>query len=103
MREYKKKTHVDCVIERTMLSDGTEDGCMVFTSVDGSHAENTRGKTTCDISRQDAVLCLSVQTLKEDEFLRIGRRSIGQGGDLLDDDVRVTLDLTLSIELLRRR
>ena len=84
-----------------MLGNSNEDGLMVGGGIDRSETVGTSGQTTCDISRQDTTLSFVVQTLEEGELSRVRRLSRGDGLNLLDDDVRVTLDITLSVDLLR--
>ena len=84
-----------------MLSDGDEGRLMVGSSVDGREFVDTSGETSCDISGENAVLCSAVKTLEESEFSGISWGGLVDGAELLHNDVRVTDDLTLSVQLLR--
>ena len=84
-----------------MLSDGDESRLMVSSGVDGSETVDTSGETVSNISSQDTVSGLVVQTLEEGETSGVGGVGLGQGLQLLNNDVRVTLDITSTVNLLR--
>lgn len=83
------------------MSDGDKDRLMVSSSVDGRNFVEAGGKTTGNISSQNAVDSSSVQTLEESEFSRVCRCRLGEGIELLDDYVGVTNNLALGVQLLR--
>lgn len=76
-----------------MLSNGNESGLVVGGSDDGGHAVHTSGKAIGDISREDATLSNTVDTLEEIELGRVERGGLVQSSHLLDDDVLVTNDV----------
>ena len=84
-----------------MLSDSDESRLMVSSGVDGSETVDTSGETVSNISSQDTVSGLVVQTLEEGETSGVGGVGLGQGLQLLNNDVRVTLDITGTVNLLR--
>ena len=83
-----------------MLSDGDESRLMVSSGVDRSETVDTSGETVGNISSQDTVSGLVVQTLEEGETSGVGGVGLGQGLQLLNNDVRVTLDIASTVNLL---
>jgi len=75
---------------------------MISSGVDGRHAVRAGRKTARNISREHTVNSSIVEALKELERGGVGGRGLGDVLELLDDDVRVTLNLTLAVRNLRR-
>ena len=96
-----ESTYVDSVIERTVLSNGDEHRLVVRGGVDRRNLVSTRGETTANLSGEDAVLRLGVETLEEVELRRVRRRRARERVDRLDDDVRVAVDHAVRREVLR--
>jgi hypothetical protein len=92
---------INGVIERTVLGNRDNNWLMVRRRVDGRHLVDSRSETIGDNSRKTTVLSSLVQTLEEDELLGIGRSDLIQRLELLDNDMGVTLNLTLIVQLLR--
>lgn len=93
---------VDHVVKRTVLSDSDEYRLVVSRCVDGREAVRTRWETVGDIRRDDTVDCSSVDTLEERERVRVRRGRLVQAAERLDNDVRVTNDVSGRVDLLRR-
>lgn len=83
-----------------MLRDGNKNGLMVGSSVDRGKLINTSLETFIDTGGKNASNSSTVQSLEESECIRIVGCGLVERGEQLDDDVRVTTDDTLSIELL---
>jgi len=83
-----------------VLSKGTDDGLMVSGGVNREETVSSRGETGGDISSKLAVCGGSVQTLEELEDGGVSGVGIEDTVNSLDDDVRVTNDLTLAVQLL---
>ena len=94
-------TYVDGIIEGPMLSNGYDDWLMVRRRVDRRKFVEPGFETIGDIGSQLAALSSSVQALEEGKFLGVGGRCLVNGAQLLNDNMRVTLDLPLLVELLR--
>lgn len=75
---------------------------MVSCGVDRRDLVNTSWETVRDISSENTTLSGSVKTLEEGEHLGVGWGGLVEGLELLNDDVRVALDLSLAVELLGR-
>lgn len=60
-----KRTHVDGIIKRSVLSNGAEDGLMVSSGVDGRELVSAGGEAIRNISGKDtlAISC-TVQALR---------------------------------------
>ena len=86
-----------------MLSNGYDDWLMVRRRVDGRKLVESRLETIGDIGSQLSALSSSVQAFEEGKFLGVGGLCLVNGAQLLNDDMRVTLDLALLVELLRSR
>lgn len=84
-----------------MLSDGYDDRLMVRRRVDRRKLVEPGLETTGDIGSQLTTLSSSIQALEESKFLGVGGRCLIEGTQLLNDDVRVTFDLAIRVELLR--
>lgn len=74
---------------------------MVGSGVDGCKTVATGGKTVCDVSSENTTLSSIVETLEERKLRGVGHSSRVNSVDLLNDDVRVTLDSTTRVDLLR--
>jgi hypothetical protein len=61
--ENWKDTHVDAVIERTVLGDGDDHGLMVGRRVDRAETVSTSGETSRDGSGKNAVDTSVIDTL----------------------------------------
>ena len=85
------------------MGDGDDGRLMVGGGVDGREPVDSRSKTVVNRSRQLSVNGGSVQTLEESELLGIGGSRIGEGVELLDDNMGVSLNLPLGVELLGSR
>lgn len=83
-----------------MLGDGNEDRLMVGGRVDRGEFIRTSGETGSNISCELAIDGGRIQTLEESEHLRIVRGRLCNGGQGLNNDMRVALDLALRIEEL---
>jgi len=74
---------------------------MVRRSVDRGQLVNTGCKAFVDSRRQLPIHRNPIQALEESKCLGVGRLSLGERGQLLNNDVRVSSDLTSAIDLLR--
>lgn len=83
-----------------MLSYWDKNGLMIGSGIDGGEFVNTSGETFVDGSSKDAALCCSIQTLEECEDVGVGRGCLIKSAELLDDNVRMAFDLTLTVQLL---
>lgn len=95
-------THVDHVVEGTVLGDGDERGLVVRGGVDGRQAVGTCGETTGDGRGEDAVGRLVVETLEEHERGGVCGRGLVERRELVDDDVRVAVDVARTVDGLGR-
>ena len=86
-----------------MLGNRDECRLVVRRRIDRRQAVETSWNTSSDVSSENAVLGCCVQPLEEGEPGRVcGRRAV-EAGDLLDHDVRMSLDIARGrIDLLRR-
>lgn len=84
-----------------MLSNRRKNRLVVAGRVNGRQSVDTCGKTSSNLSGKDASLSGRVKTLEESELVGIVGCSLSQRIKFLDDNVRVTNNLALSIELLR--
>lgn len=84
-----------------MLSDGHNDGLMVGGGVDRRELVKSWRKTGGNISSQLSTGSSSVQALEESELLGVAGLSLIKRVQSLNNDVRVSFDLTLCIKLLR--
>lgn len=75
---------------------------MVSSAVDGSDAVDTFVQARSDISGKDTVLSSIVQAFEEREGTGRGRSGLVEGVKLLNDDVRVTLDVAVRCVYLLR-
>jgi len=92
---------VDHVIEGTVLSDGNDYGSVVRVGVDGCETVVACWDTGGDIDRDDAVDLGGVNTLEEGELRGVKDSRVVKVTHGLDDEVSVTDDDTLCVELLR--
>jgi len=83
-----------------MLSDGGDNRLMIRSCIDGRELIKACGKTVGDISSEFTAHSGGIQALEESERFGIGGSGLVERGELLDNDMRVTLDLTLCVELL---
>ena len=97
-----KGTYVDHVVHGTVLGNGDEGRLVVRGGVDRGETVGTSRKTSGDISSEDVIHSLAVETLEEGEAGRVCRGRLLKRVDRLDDDVRVALDLALCVDLLGR-
>lgn len=95
-----RDSEINRIIERAMLSDGGDNRLMVRRCIDGRELIKACGKTVGDISSEFTAHSGGIQALEESELFGIGGRGLVERSELLDNDVRVTLDLTLCVELL---
>jgi len=95
-----RDSEINGIVEGTMLSDGGDNRLMVRRCIDGRELIKACGKTVGDISSEFTARGGGIQALEESKLFRIGGSGLVERGELLDDDVRVTLDLTLCVELL---
>lgn len=95
-------THVDHVVDGTVLGNGDKDRLMVGGSVDRRKAVRAGRETRGDICGEDAVLRDVVETLEEGELGRVRGGRLVDSAELLNDDVRVALDVARGVHLLRR-
>lgn len=82
------------------MSNSDKHRLMVSSTVDGSETVDTSRETVGHISSQNTVGSLVVQTLEERETSGVGGGSLVESLDLLNNDVRVTLDITSTVNLL---
>lgn len=80
-----------------MLSDGAKDGLMVFASVDARHSVGTRRQSTSNIGTQHTINGSVVEALEEREDVGVGDRRRGYRGQLFDDNMGVTNDITSGV------
>lgn len=73
---------------------------MVGGGVDGAEAVGTSGKTVGDVSSENTVLGRIVQTLEEGEDSGVGGGGLLNAGQELNDDVRVTLNISTAVREL---
>lgn len=97
----RRKAHVDSIIERSVLSNGHKGRLVVSSSVDGGELVHSSGQSSGNISSKLTIYCSSVETLEEGEFRGVSRCSLVEGTQCLDDNVRVTDDLSSRVQLLR--
>ncbi len=83
-----------------MLRNGDDDRLMVSRRVDGRKFVESRRKTASDISSQHTSDSSRIETLEEDESLGVGGSRLGKGGELLNNDVRVSCDLACTVQHL---
>jgi hypothetical protein len=94
-------SHVDRIVETTVLSDRTGDLLMVSGSVDGGNAVDTGWKTVGNGDSQNAVAVRDgIDTLEEGEDLRIQGLSRVERLHLLYGNMTVSLNDTID-QLLR--
>lgn len=74
---------------------------MVRRRVDRCHPVRPSWKATRHIDRNRAIHRRTIHALKERELRRVRRRRLGEGIELLNDDVRVADDVALGVDLLR--
>ena len=75
---------------------------MVGGRVNGRDAVHALGKTTGDSHGVDSVYGLIVEALEEGKLFWVYRRRLVERVELLDDDVRVALDVALPVQRLGR-
>jgi len=83
-----------------VLRDGDQDGLVVRRGVDTGHAVHTSREAGSDGRGQDTVDGRCVDTLEEREFRRVAGGGLRERVELLDDDVRVSRDVTARIDSL---
>ena len=76
-------THVDHVVERTVLRDSDKDRLVVRGGVDRRKTVDTSGETTGNVSREDTVRRGGVQALEERELGRVRGRGLVERGERL--------------------
>lgn len=86
-----------------MLSNWHQKGLMVRRSVDRGQFVHALRQAALDSRTQHSVLSGAIQSLEECKLRWIERRRLCERVQLLDDDMRMSLDLALRIQLLRRR
>ena len=100
VRGFTRRTYINRIIERTMLSDGGDNRLMVGRCIDGRELIKACGKTVGDIGSEFTAHSGGIQTLEESKLFGIGGSGLVERSELLDNDMRVALDLTLCVELL---
>lgn len=83
------------------MSDRYDDGLMVGCSVDRGQAVGTSRKTVSDVRSEDTSLGNTVETLEKGKATGIGGGGLLKRVEELDNDVRVTNDLSATVQLLR--
>lgn len=73
---------------------------MIGGRIDGGQFIEPNFETIRNSSAQFAIVSGSVQTLEEDKILRVSGSGLVEGSKFFNDNMRVTLDLALSVELL---
>lgn len=96
------ETHVDHVIEGTVLCDSHKDRLVVRRRVDARDPVRALGEAVRYLGRKHTTLRGIVQALEERELRRVRGRRVLDAVDLLDHDVRVSLDVARVVDLLRR-
>jgi len=86
-----------------VLGNWNNDGLVVGGGVDGGKLVEADIETVSNSGSQFAVGSSSVETFEENKVLRVGGRGLVKGGERLNDDVGMALNLALSVELLRSR
>ena len=103
---HKVSTHQDYslnhVIEGSVLRNSDKSRLVVRRSVDRRKTVRALRETARDDRGEHAVLRGVVEALEEDELARVRHLRRLERRDLLDDDVRVALDVALRVHLLRR-
>ncbi len=84
-------THVNNIIQHTVLGDTNQSRLVVSGGIDGTHSVNTSRKTIGNISRQDTIDGSVVETLEEGKVLGVGDSRRCQAVDLLNNNVRMSL------------
>lgn len=95
------ETHVNSIVQGTVLSDGNDERLVVSSGVDRRKLVHSSGQSFGDISSEDTVDSSSVKTLEESKDLRVGGCGLSDRVKLLDDDMGVTNDLSGRVQLLR--
>jgi hypothetical protein len=90
------------VVERSALSDRHEGTLMVPSGGDATHPVGTSSETVGDICTELTIGGSIVETLEECENTRVGSLRGVNGPDVFNDNVVVSNDLPLSVQLLRR-
>lgn len=84
-----------------MLGNRNNDRLVVRRCVDGTELVETSWETFVDTGSNHAIDCRSVDSLEERKGLGISRRLLVERIQLLDNNMRVSNDLSLGIQLLR--
>jgi len=92
---------VDNIVEPTVLCNGGDDRSVVGIRVDGGKAIFTRWETGGNVCGELSSLRGGVDALEERKSSGVEDGRIRKVGHLLDDEVGMTDDDTLAIELLR--
>lgn len=100
LRSNKGYTHVDHIVERTVLRNSNERRLMVGRRVDAGKTIGTRGETIRNVRAQDTAGSRVIQALEEGEASGVSDCGVANSVNRLNDDVTVALDLALSVHLL---
>lgn len=94
-------SEIGAIIQESVLSNRDDNGLMVGCGIDGADAVSSSRETISNVSGQNTTLSRSVDSLEESEDVGVRWLGLVEAGQLFDNKVGVTDDLTLSIELLR--
>ena len=96
-----KTTHVDHIVDNSVLSDGDNNRLVVGGRVDRAQTVKAFRQPSGHVRRENTIDGLTVDTFEECKVLRIQRLGAFEGGDFLDDEVRMAEDSTVVGQLLR--
>jgi len=86
-----------------MLSNWSQNRLMIRRGINGRQPVDPRRQSICDVSSEHFSYGSIVESLEKREHFRFQNFRRVKRRHLLDDDMRVTLNETLIIQLLRRR
>lgn len=97
------RTHINSIVERSVLCDRNEDRLVVRSGVDGGKFVHASWQAVGDIRSQNASLSSTVESLEECKDGRVKGVGLLHVLQLLNDNMRVSPNDALAIELLRGR
>lgn len=92
---------LDHIIQRPVLCDRNKGWLMVCSGVDGGQTISTRTNTTRNGNIKLAVHSCVIQSLEEYEAVRGGGSGLRERGELLNDNMRMALNVAGTADLLR--
>lgn len=84
-----------------MLGNGNEHRLVISRCVDRCEAVEASREAIRDVRSDDTVDCCSVNTLEECKDIRVRRGRLVEGGQLLNNNVRVADNAATRVDLLR--